>query len=91
MSMRKAVFASAVRAAMIASVALIASSCGKHDDSSNGSSGNGGASASATDSAANSADFGDNDMDSNVAQTDTANSTMAGGQTDKSAPTNSHM
>ena len=73
---------------LTASAAMLLASCGSHDssNSSNGSGGSansnsgGGGGADSFDSAAKNGDYGDNNMDSNVAQTDTANSTTASGK-----------
>ena len=70
------------------SAAMLLASCGSHDssNSSNGSSGSansnagGGSGADSFDSAAKNGDYGENNMDSNVAQTDTANSTASSGK-----------
>ena len=81
--MRASFFGQSIRMAMLAGVILTVSACGGHGDTSNGSSsGNTGTKDnSGGDSAANSVDYGDNDMDSNIAQIDAANSTTFGGGT----------
>ena len=85
--MRNMILNQAIRMMMIGSAALMLPSCG-HDDASNNSSGGGGggggSGSDGSQSGASNADFGDNDMDSNVAQMDPANSTTADGKAAKS-------
>jgi len=81
--MRGSFLGPSIRMAMLAGVILTVSACGSQGDTSNGSSGGntGTKDNSGADSAANSVDYGDNDMDSNIAQIDAANSTTVSGGT----------
>jgi len=79
---RKPIVTRAIHVGLVLSAALIASSCGSHGGSSNNASGAGGSSDAGADSfenAARNGDYGDNDMDSNVAQLDAANGTTVSG------------
>ena len=86
----------AIHIAMLATAAFMMSSCGHHDDANDSNStgsraSNSNSGAGGSDSGSNTADIGDNDMDSNVAQVDTANSTIVGGQTGSNAAVNGPM
>jgi len=79
---RNPIVTRAIHVGLVASAALIASSCGSHGGSSNNASGAGGSSDAGADSFENEAkngDYGENDMDSNVAQSDAANGTTVSG------------
>ena len=87
--MRNRLVERAIQMAMIAGAVLMLPACGSHDGASNdagnhgGSAGNsgggGGGSSDSSGSGANGTDLGENDMDSNVAQVDAANSTTVAG------------
>ena len=81
--MRILVLDRTIRTALVASAALLLAACG-HNGASNDSNGSGGGggggsdAASGTDNGTSNAELGDNDMDSNLAQTDAANGTTVG-------------
>lgn len=91
--MHNPIHRSAIPMILTAGVALVLSACGNHDGASNAASSNsGGANSDGSgDSGANGTDFGENDMDSNVAQIDTANSTTVGGPKSGNATGNGAM
>ena len=85
----------AARAMMAVGMALAMAACSHSDTGSNsgGSVGNASGANSggtAADSAASNTDFGENDMDSNVAQYDTANSTKVPATTNNGGGNNDH-
>ena len=85
----------AARAMMAVGIALATAAC-SHGDTANNSGGSAGnasganSGSTAADSAASNTDLGENDMDSNVAQYDTANSTTVPATSNHGGGNNDH-